>query len=174
MYYKGSSCGGGKIYLNLITCKDKTFIPSKLQSYVLHWYHTYLLSPGMDRTDVMIRQDLYWPDTRYAVWEEVTNCDTCQRTKLSNKKYGKLAAKLSEEIPWNRLYVYLIGPYVIRRKGKKEKLHLKAVVAIYPITGWFELAQYEDKRVISIANLVETTWMSRYPRPIEIIYEQGK
>ena len=26
----------------------------------------------------------------------------------------------------------------------------------------------------SIANLVETMWLSRYPRPIEIMYDQGK
>ena len=45
---------------------------------------------------------------------------------------------------------------------------------IDPVTGWFEIAQYEYKRAISIANLVETTWLSRYPRPIEITYDQGK
>ena len=44
---------------------------------------------------------------------------------------------------------------------------------IYPVTGWLEIMQYNDKRAISIANLVETTWLSRYPRPIEITYNQG-
>ena len=34
------------------------------------------------------------------------------------------------------------------------------------VTGWFEVVQYDDKRAITIANLVETTWLSRYPRPI--------
>ena len=43
-----------------------------------------------------------------------------------------------------------------------------------PVTGRFETAQYEDKRAISTANLVETTWMSRYPIPIETTYDQGK
>ena len=45
---------------------------------------------------------------------------------------------------------------------------------INPVTGWFEIAQYEDKREISIANLVETTCLSIYPIPIEIKYYQGK
>ena len=44
---------------------------------------------------------------------------------------------------------------------------------IDPVTGWFEITQYDDKRAISITNLVETTWLSRYPRPIEIKYDQG-
>ena len=32
---------------------------------------------------------------------------------------------------------------------------------IGPVTGRFEITQYDDKRAISITNLVETTWMSR-------------
>ena len=33
---------------------------------------------------------------------------------------------------------------------------------------------YYDKRIsISIVNLVETTWLSRYTRPTEIAYDQG-
>ena len=44
---------------------------------------------------------------------------------------------------------------------------------IDPVTGWFEIMKYNDKRAISIANLVETTWLYRYPIPIEITYDQG-
>ena len=39
---------------------------------------------------------------------------------------------------------------------------------IGPVTLWFEITQYNDKRLISIAKLVETTWMSRHPRPTRI------
>ena len=119
MYRKGSFRGGSNIYLKLITCKYKLVIPPKLQSYVVHWYHTYLLRPGMDITEAMIFQHLYWPDIRDSVRKEVSNCDTCQCKKLSNKKYGKLPDKLAEEIPWNKLCVDLIGTYDIRIKGKK-------------------------------------------------------
>ena len=45
---------------------------------------------------------------------------------------------------------------------------------IDPVTGWFEVVRYDDKRQITIANLVETMWLSRYPRPIEITYDQGR
>ena len=44
---------------------------------------------------------------------------------------------------------------------------------IDPITGCFEIVQYDDKRAITIEKLVETTWLSRYPRPIEITDYQG-
>ena len=45
---------------------------------------------------------------------------------------------------------------------------------INPVTIWFEVVRYDDKRLISIENLVKTTWMYIYPRPIEITYTQGK
>ena len=44
---------------------------------------------------------------------------------------------------------------------------------IDPVTGWFEITPYNDKRTISIRNLVETTWISIYSKPMEITYEQG-
>ena len=44
---------------------------------------------------------------------------------------------------------------------------------IDPITGWFEVTQYSDKKVITIANLVETTWLVCYPWPVEIPYDRG-
>ena len=30
-----------------------------------------------------------------------------------------------------------------------------------PVTGWFEIMEYNDKRYISIPDLVETTWLYR-------------
>ena len=33
---------------------------------------------------------------------------------------------------------------------------------IDPVTGWFEITQYNDKKGISILNLVETLWLSRF------------
>ena len=45
---------------------------------------------------------------------------------------------------------------------------------IDPVTGWFEIVQYDDKRAINISNLVENTWLSRYTRTTENTYDQGK
>ena len=52
-------------------------------------------------------------------------------------------------------------------------LILLLVTIIDPVTGWFEINRHGDKRAISIANLVETKWLTRYPRPMEITYDQG-
>ena len=123
--------------------------------------------------EVMIHQHFYYPGIINDVQKEVTNCNTCQCTKQPNKKYGKLPDKEAEKIPWNKLCVDLIGPYVIRRKVQQENLHLKAITIIYPLTGWFEIMKYNDKRAISIEDLNENTWPYRYPIPTGIKYDQG-
>ena len=74
----------------------------------------------MDITEAMIHQHLHWTNIIDSVRKEVTNCDTCQRTKLSNNEYGKLPAKLYEEILRSKLCADLIGTYVIRRKRRTE------------------------------------------------------
>ena len=58
-------------------------------------------------------------------------------------------------------------------KAKERNINLKAVTTIDPITGWSEITQYNDKIEIPITKLVETTWLSRYPRPMYITYDQG-
>ena len=44
---------------------------------------------------------------------------------------------------------------------------------IDPATGWFEIVQIPNKEAITIANLVEQVWLSRYPWPTEITYDRG-
>ena len=48
--------GGSNVDTNIITSEDHIVIPSILHNYVLHWYHTYIIHPGMDRTEAMIHQ----------------------------------------------------------------------------------------------------------------------
>ena len=120
----------------------------------------------------MICQHFYWPGIREAVQKEATGCDTCQRTKWSTKKYGKSPAKLAEETPWNKLCVDLIIPHRISRK-EKMPLILKAVTMINPVTGHFEVTQQSNKKAMTVANLVETTWLVRYPWPVGIMNDRG-
>ena len=69
------------INLNLITCEDNIVIPLILQSYVLHWYHTYPLHTRMDRTELTICQNFYWPGIRKDVRKKVNICNTFQHKR---------------------------------------------------------------------------------------------
>ena len=56
----------------------------------------YIFHPGMDIKEEILCRNFYCTNIRNAVRKEVTNCDTCQRTKLPNEKDDKLPAKVDE------------------------------------------------------------------------------
>ena len=45
---------------------------------------------------------------------------------------------------------------------------------IDPASGWFEIHPYADKRAVTIANVVEQQWFSRYLWPTQLTYDRGK
>ena len=44
---------------------------------------------------------------------------------------------------------------------------------IDPATGWFDMLSIETKRVEIIANKLETTWLTKYPRPTQVVLDRG-
>eukprot|EP00957_Ditylum_brightwellii_P168413 12819079-Ditylum_brightwellii.AAC.1 len=42
------------------------------------------------------------------------------------------------------------------------------------VTSWFEIAEISTKRADTIANVVEITWLTRYPYPSQVILDRGK
>jgi hypothetical protein len=127
---------------------------------------------GINRTEETIGQHLWWPYIREDIRDFVQRCPTCQKNKRSQRKFGHLPPKKAEVVPWDKMCIDLIGPYKIRRKGHKD-LICKCVTMIDPATGWFEIHQYDDKRAITIANIVEQEWFCRYPWPTQITFDRG-
>ena len=122
--------------------------------------HTHLMHPGANRTEESIKQHLYWPGLQDNCKALTKTCLTCQLSKKQQRKCGHLPVKAAETSPWETPCVDLIGPHKMRRKGKHEPdLELKAVTMIDPATGWFETCTCDDKRAMTVANLVETTWL---------------
>ena len=75
-------------------------IPTVLREHVVQWYHTYLLHPGVNRTEATIQQHLYWPQMREQIQKILKECPTCQKYKKTTKKWGKLLKKKAEADPW--------------------------------------------------------------------------
>ena len=70
------------------------------------------------------------------------------------------------------LCVDLIGPYTIKRKGKSP-LQLWCITMIDPATSWFEMKEIKNKEAPTIANILEQTWLTRYPIPQVLTYDCG-
>ena len=45
---------------------------------------------------------------------------------------------------------------------------------IDPATGWFEAAVIPTKRADEVSNILEMTWMTRYPTPTEVVMDRGR
>jgi hypothetical protein len=90
----------------------------------------------------------------------------------NRKKYGDLPEKLAERpISWNRVDVELIGPLTVKNpSGNKELLALKM---IDPSTGWFEVKYVRDKSAKESMNTFDAIWLSIYPRPEYIGFDNG-
>jgi len=44
---------------------------------------------------------------------------------------------------------------------------------IDPATGWFEIQQYNYRKSITVANIIEQEWFSRYPWPTQVTFDRG-
>ena len=44
---------------------------------------------------------------------------------------------------------------------------------IDPATGWCDMASIETKHVEIIANKLETTCLTKYPRPTQVVLDRG-
>ena len=109
------------------------------------------------------------------ITRDISTCTSvCQKQKKQHKKYGLLPEKEAEYKPWEWLCVDLIGPYKIRTKKCGHKIpELRCVTMINPATDWFKIKQYDDKKSITVAIIVEQEWLARYPRPYLITLDQG-
>ena len=127
---------------------------------------------------------------RIATWNGITaqsrthcrKCATCQKYKKRNNKYGHVPPKDPEDLlPWDTLCVDLVGPYSLKAKvrqldGKviEQEIKLLAMTFIDPATGWFEWAQViDDKSSAAISQLLDSVWLARYPRPRQVLYDNG-
>ena len=88
-------------------------VPATLTTHLVNWYHTYLLHPGINRTEATTQQHFYWPDMRQDIRTILKKCSIYQIYKKTTKKYGRLLEKQAEAEPWERLCVDLIEPYTI-------------------------------------------------------------
>jgi hypothetical protein len=110
------------------------FCKSKVIEWILHVDKTF----GPHRYDMIIGHDLM------SQLRKILNFD-------------------GQAVPWDRLCIDLIGPYETKSNIKGVTIPpLKAVTMFDPATGWFEIKQYDDKRSITVANIVEQGWLTHY------------
>ena len=94
----------------MITCETK--------KETVDWYHEMLCHPGETQTEHILCQNFDQKVLHTTVHSVCKECPTCQRTKTTIQKYGKLPPKKAETDPRDKQCVDLTGPYRIPQKGK--------------------------------------------------------
>ena len=158
--------------VQVITYKDRIFVPKELRNRTLNWYHHYLCHPGRDRMYKTMAATLYWDNMETDVSKFTKTCPTCQRFKKSKKKYGKLPPKEVTMTPWETVCIDLVGPYTVTDRSGNDRI-LNAMTFVDPATGWFEIAEIPDKTSARISQIFNSTWLARYPRPRKVIFDNG-
>ena len=149
----------------------KICIPSALLDKLIDWYHLSLAHAGITNMEATISRHFTHPKLGARIRERVGACDICQRMKTGSKAYGKLPARDVRIAPWYEVHVDLIGPWKIT-VGNVE-ISFKALTMIDPVTNLLEIVPYRSKSAHHISRLFENTWLSRYPRPMRVVFDRG-
>ena len=148
----------------------KICLPDKLLGPAVQWYHLALGHIGINRLYDTISQRFYNTNLRFQCEALVHSCDTCQRYK-STRGYGHTAPREAGIAPWYEVAVDLIGPWNLRIKDKS--ISFMALTIIDTVTNLTEIVRLDNKSSAQVTLQFENTWLSRYPKPMHIIYDQG-
>ncbi len=87
-----------------------------------------------------MKATMYWKGMRSTIRLLTKSCKSYQVNKKRHLKYGHLPSKIVITIPWQALFVDLIGPYTL--KGKDGTIiDFMALTMIHPATSWFEIVE---------------------------------
>ena len=156
---------------NVPNAKWRICIPNDHLDDTIHWYHQVLNHTGVTRLYDTITMNFYNSRLRTRIDQIVTTCDVCQRMKLPGKGYGELPPREPRMVPWQEIAVDLIGPWTIKVNG--QKLVFRALTVIDTSTNLAELIRIGNKTAAHVGLQLENAWLSRYPSPQFIIYDQG-
>ena len=183
--------------VELVMHEDKIYVPKSLRLRTLEWYHHFLNHPGGERLYKTINRVAYWKGMTSQAENFCKKCKDCQFTKPQRRKYGHVPPKnVGKLVPWQTVHVDLIGPYSISTKQQQtddtvidKTFQLTCMTMIDPVTGWFEIVEVPnyiikdlkkkisqqtiDKSSARISLLFDQTWLSRYPRPKKVIFDNG-
>eukprot|EP00957_Ditylum_brightwellii_P014316 1077663-Ditylum_brightwellii.AAC.1 len=160
---------------SLICQEGKTTITLLLQKGVLDWYHTALCHPGAKHTELTIHQHFKLKKLPDGIRTLCHRCLICHRTKQQYTKHGCLLEKQPNKQPWETLCVDLIGLYHISQGTGSTKIMivLYCVTMVDPATCWFDIEETTMKSSNVVTNIVEQTWLTRYPWSHKVILVKG-
>ena len=161
---------------------------------VLDWYHLYINHPGGSILSKQNWEVCYWKGLFVQAELYANPCKIFRQFKNRKTIFGHLPPKnISEVKPWDMVHVDLICPYsssiIQHHLGGaivNNNVSLNSMTMINPATGWIETVEipiydidaikgcnceYIDKSSARVSQLFNNTWLSRYPRPRKVVFD---
>jgi hypothetical protein len=151
----------------LVAYKKRVVLPESLRDDMIDWYHQNLGHPASERQFKTMRHTFYWPGMETSIAAFTKKCLTCKRAKVHGGKqdYGLLSPRALKTVnPFDTVHVDLIGPYDNGSYG---------ITMIDQATRWLEVGIQPDKLSLTTAESFDREWLCRYPRPREVVHDQG-
>ena len=159
---------------------------------------SFLNHPGAERLNKTLQQVCYFKGITSACQKHCYRCKQFQLYKKRKGKYGKIPTKIvGDEDPWTSVHIDLIGPYSIKARKRlsddtivDNEYNLTCMKFLDPVTDWFKIAevpQYLIKEIKTpeefrlnidtssarISQIFNNVWLSRYPLPQKVIFDNG-
>jgi transposase InsO family protein len=181
-------------YLLYVTPKNLIRVPTSLRSPIIEWYHNMLMHPGVQRMEETLKMHFAWPGLTEDVHKFVQACPECQCFKHQRKQYGKVPTQEPVITPWEVVAVDLTGPWTVpsnnqsrnrggnrggnrgdnsNRTSDETAVTLMCLTIIDIATQWVEIVRIPSKDAVVVAKKFDQVWLSRYPRPLRCIHDQG-
>ena len=147
-------------------------IPDNMLERLVRWYHTMTVYvEGPERLFQTINTHFYHPHLRRCCKQIVTSSQIRQRMKVGHRQYGLLAPRDANLFPWHDVHVDTTGPWPVNVKGIKYEY--QALTCIDPVYNLLEIAPIEAKTSEEAARVFNNLWLSRYPRPVCCVHDNG-
>ena len=151
------------------TTQWKIALPEQMLEETVSWFHTVMGHPGEKRLRETLQQRYYHTKLRYTI--DRFKCEHCQRHKLSGRGYGLLPEREMRIAPWEEVAIDLIGPWNIKVNGRM--IEFNALTCIDTASNLVELIRIDNKTASHIRSKFIQSWLSRYPRPMRCVHDQG-
>ena len=146
-------------------------IPDSLLLHTVNWYHLVLNHAGSTRLRDTIAMHMTHPQLGLYCDQAVSSCPTCQRLKVVHRHYGELPPREVRGNPWSDIAIDLVGPWTVKVHG--IALTFQALTVIDTVTNFCEIIRIYDKTARHVGLQLENSWLSRYPRPVRCLFDQG-
>ena len=154
--YQWENMGGHPLVCHHHNQHNRVCLNDNVLLLIVDWFHKAMAHPKL----------------LAEVRKQVSACDLCQRMKRGSRQYGFLASRDAQSSPWSEVATDCIGPWNIKLRGGRDYT-IRALTTIDVTTNLLEIEPISTQTSAECARAFENGWLSRYPRPIRVIHDQG-